>query len=354
MRKMVRHGHQVFAVAPDYDEQTRAALVAENITPVPVSLARAGTNSLRDSSDLVALARQLRSLKLDVLLSYGIKPVVYGTIAAKWAGIPHRYALIAGLGYAFGDGSGPRRWALRQAARWSYKLALSLTDRVFMQNPDDAHDFVRMGIVPAHRITRVNGTGVDLDAFPALSPVARPLTFILVARLLREKGIEDFVFAARIVRQMAPEARFLIVGGLDSNPGALSSTDVAAWVDEGLVKWTGHVDVRPYLAQSSVFVLPSYYREGIPRSILEALSSGRPVITTDTPGCKETVIPGENGFLVPPRDPDQLASAMIKFAKDPSLISTMGHRSRELAEEKFDIRDVNRKMLATMELSVSI
>jgi glycosyltransferase involved in cell wall biosynthesis len=351
MCEIVRQGHQVFALAPDFDDDKRRTLRDEGITPVDIFLSRTGLNPVRDIRDMMALRARLGALKLDVALSFAIKPVIYGTLAAKLAGIPRRYALIAGLGYAFGDAQTLGRKALEQAARALYRLALSQADRVFMQNPDDVEDFVRMRIVPADKIVRVNGTGVDLVAWTKLPPIEDPLTFILVARLLREKGVEDFVAAARLIRQTAPTTRFVILGGLDSNPNSLSHAHVSNWVDEGIVEWPGHVDVLPYLRQSSVFVLPSYYREGVPKSILEALASGRPVITTDMPGCRETVVPGENGWLVRPRDPTGLAVAMQRFIDRPEFVTTMGERSRQLAEERFDIRDVNARMIAAMELT---
>jgi glycosyltransferase involved in cell wall biosynthesis len=171
---------------------------------------------------------------------------------------------------------------------------------------------------------------------------------LLAARLIREKGIADFVAAARILRaEHGARARFVVLGGLDSNPSALSRDQMAGWVNEGLLEWPGEVgDVKPWLGACSVFVLPSYYREGVPRSIQEAMARGRPVITTDTPGCRETVIEGENGFLVPPMDSKALASAMAKFIDNPETIRIMGARSRALAEDRFDSRKINEAMVS--------
>ncbi|HEX4297809.1 MAG TPA: glycosyltransferase family 4 protein, partial [Devosia sp.] len=196
----------------------------------------------------------------------------------------------------------------------------------------------------------VAGTGVDLAQWVALPPVTAPLTFTLAARLIREKGIEDFVEAARRIRRDDPRVRFVLLGGIDDNPGAIGRQAVQSWVDEGVVEWPGHVDVRRWLAETSVFVLPSVYREGVPRSIQEAMATGRAIITTDSPGCRETVVDGQNGFLVPPRDVAALAAAMQRFVATPDLVARMGRESRQLAEARFDVRKINRTLIEAMGL----
>ncbi|MNQ79671.1 N,N'-diacetylbacillosaminyl-diphospho-undecaprenol alpha-1,3-N-acetylgalactosaminyltransferase [compost metagenome] len=170
-----------------------------------------------------------------------------------------------------------------------------------------------------------------------------------MARLLKEKGIYDFVEAARIVRARNKLARFIVVGGIDESPVAISYRDVKRWVDEGLIEWPGHVtDVKHWVAKSSVFVLPSYYREGLPRSTQEAMSLGKPVITTDWVGCRETVLDGVNGFLVPVKDPGRLAAAMLKFVEFPALIDRMGEASRFLAEQRYDVNVINNTVLSAL------
>jgi glycosyltransferase involved in cell wall biosynthesis len=169
--------------------------------------------------------------------------------------------------------------------------------------------------------------------------------------MLREKGVYDFVEAARQVRERYPAVRFLLIGGCDQNPGSITEAELHAWVEEGLVEWPGHVnDVRPWFSQASVFVLPSYYREGLPRGNQEALAMGRPIITTDWVGCRETVADGINGFLVPVRDPNALVQAMMRFVKSPDLIEKMGQEGRRIAEERFDVHAINRQIIAVMGL----
>lgn len=351
LSEIVTRGHTAFALAPDFDVAMKQEFAALGVEPVDFSLSRTGLNPIRDAFDTVGLAHVLSRLKPDCVLSFAIKPVIYGTLAAGLAGVPRRHALIAGLGYAFAeDAPSLKQRGVNIAARSLYRLALSRADTVFMQNPDDVEDFVRLGLAPRDKIVRVNGTGVDLAVWSTAPPVTEPVTFVLAARLLAEKGIFEFVAAARRIKREAPGVRFILLGGLDSNPHGISRDDVAAWVTEGLLEWPGHVPVRPWMAQASVFVLPSYYREGVPRSIQEAMAMGRPIITTDAPGCRETVIDGRNGFLVPPRDAEALAAAMRRLIDRPELIVEMGVQSRELVEARFDVHKVNAAMIGAMRL----
>ena len=200
------------------------------------------------------------------------------------------------------------------------------------------------------QVIKLNGIGVDLVEWMPAPVAIKSITFLLVARLLREKGILEYAAAARIVKSKYPDTRFILLGGVDPNPGSLNTHEVSQWVNDGLLEWPGHVAVKPWLAQTSVFVLPSY-REGVPRSTQEAMAMGRAVITTDVPGCRDTVVEGVNGFLVPVRDAAALADAMMRFIKQPELIETMGKASRALAVERFDVHKVNAVILATMGIS---
>ncbi len=350
IRDLVQAGVEVFALAPDYDDRQRAIVRALGAQPVDISLQRTGMNPLRDGLDMLRLAAVLRRLRVDASFAYFVKPVIYGTLAAWLAGVPRRVALIAGLGYVFtpsGERLSWRRRCLQAAVSRLYRTALSRVDRVVFQNDDDRQAFVTGRVVSADKAVVVRGTGVDLTEWPPAPPVLAPVTFALAARLLREKGIVEYAQAARQVKARHPEARFLLLGGLDPNPGGFTRAEVEAWVAQGVLEWPGHVDVRPWLAQTSVYVLPSY-REGVPRSTQEAMALGRPVITTDAPGCRETVIDGDNGFLVPVRDATALAERMLRFVEQPGLIETMGRRSRQLAEERFDVRRINARLLAVL------
>lgn len=343
IRDLCASGARVLCLAPDYRDEDRAAVRGLGAEPVDYSLQRTGMNPVRDLRDAWALMRLLRRVQPDATFAFSTKPVIYGTLAAWAARVPRRVAMIEGVGFVFTDGDQPLGWkrrVLRRVVAWLYRLALSRAHRVIFLNPDDRREFEVRGLVPADRGVVLGGIGVDLDAWTPAPPVRDPVTFLLVARLLREKGIVEYVQAAREVRSRHPGVRFLLLGGLDSNPGGLARAEVQSWVDEGVLEWPGHVDVRPWLAQASVFVLPSW-REGVPRSTQEAMAMGRPVITTDAPGCRETIEDGVNGFRVPVRDASALAQAMLGFVQEPERIEIMGAASRRLAEERFDVRRVN-------------
>lgn len=346
IRDLRAGGARVLCLAPDYTDEDRAAVRRLGAEPVDYCLQRTGMNPLRDLRDAWALVGLLRDLKPDVTFAFSTKPVIYGTLAAWAARVPRRLAMIEGVGFVFTDSDRPLPWkrrCLRQGVAMLYRLALSRAHRVIFLNPDDRDDFVSRGLAPIARSVVLGGIGVDLDAWALAPPVRDPITFLLVARLLREKGIVEYAAAARAVRSRYPATRFLLLGGLDSNPGGLGRADVQAWVDEDILEWPGHVDVRPWMAQASVFVLPSW-REGVPRSTQEAMAMGRPVITTDAPGCRETVEDGVNGRRVPVRDVDALVQAMIGFIQDPDSIAAMGAASRRLAQERFDVRRINARL----------
>ena len=198
---------------------------------------------------------------------------------------------------------------------------------------------------------QVPGSGIDTRRFTAAPVPAGPPVFLLVARLLGNKGLNEFVAAARAVRARHPGVRCQLLGPVDINPAAITPAQLAAWQAEGAIEYLGETrDVAPYFAASSVFVLPTWYREGLPRTILEAMATGRAVITSDAPGCRDAVTDGWNGLLVPPRDSAALTAAMQRFVDDPGLAATMGGRSRERAEAVYDVRKVNRLLLTTMGL----
>lgn len=317
-----------------------------------VSMSRAGLNPFQDLYTCWDLWRLMRFIRPDKVLGYTIKPVVWGSLAGFFARVPQRYALIAGLGYAFVEGGATsrKRALVKHAAQFLYRLALNRCQRVFFQNPDDELLFRQSGILKKRTAsTVVRGSGVNLDHFQAVSLPEKP-AFLLIARLLIDKGVREYAQAAKRLKVKHPEARFMLVGYLDENPESISETELAAWTSGGYIDYLGKLgDVRPALAQASCFVLPSY-REGTPRSVLEALAMGRAVITTDAPGCRETVIDGENGFLVQPKSADDLVRAMEKLIQDPEQMKIMGQVSLQRAREEFDVHNVNAIMLENMQL----
>jgi glycosyltransferase involved in cell wall biosynthesis len=345
-------GHEVIAIGPVADDRVERGLARLGVTYETLAFDRVGGNPLREARVLAALVARLRHHQPDVFFSYSVKPIVYGGLAARLAGVPHIYAMVAGLGYPFLGQQALRRRALNRVIRRLYRLGLASCEAVFFQNRDDLGDFERLGILSRRaRRVLVNGSGVDLEVFrPGPLPDGPP-HILFAGRLLRDKGVFEFVEAARLVKARRPEVRFQLLGFLDPNPASATAADLADWSREGVVEYLGEThDVRPALAAASALVLPSY-REGTPRSVLEAMAMGRPVIVTDVPGCRETVFDGDNGFLVPPYDASALAAAIERLLADPDGMRRMGRRARMLAEERFDSRKVCAEMIAAMSLT---
>ena len=309
-------------------------------------LRRTGTNAVADLAYVIRLWQLMRRVRPEVTLPYTIKPVIYGTIAAWLAGVPHRYALITGLGYAF---TGERQSVITRIVRVLYRFALGKAHKVFFQNPDDERLFRELHLLPTSvPSVVVNGSGVDVAAFAAQPLPSGPPVFLMIGRLLGDKGVREYAQAARTVKAIHPEARFQLVGWIDTNPDAIAPSELDAWIANGTLEFLGKLDdVRPAIAASTVYVLPSY-REGTPRTVLEAMAMGRPIITTDAPGCRETVVNHDNGFLVPVQSVDALVGAMRRFIDDPTLAARMGARSRQMAEDKYDVHKVNDVMLREM------
>lgn len=350
LRAMLDEGLHVHIAAPDLplDSMIRHKIEAMGVNVHELPLKRTGMNPLADVNTMFRLWRLMRLIKPDFSLGYTIKPVIYGSIVAWLAGVSNRFALITGLGYAF-QGEYGERSVLKLTVQSLYRVALGKAHKVFFQNPDDEALFNSLGIIKSslQKTVVVNGSGIDTKSFKVES-LPNNTKFLLIARLLGDKGVREYVKAATIIRQQHPDVCFGLVGWIDENPNAISEDELQQWVEEDYVQFYGRLDdVKPAIVNCSVYVLPSY-REGTPRTVLEAMAMGRPIITTDAPGCRETVLNGENGFLVPVKTVDDLVVAMLKFIEQPMLISRMGERSREIAVEKYDVNKVNEHMLIEM------
>lgn len=342
---LVEAGNEVVACAPRMTEDDKSRIRELGALPLEYPLARTGINPFHDLTTLFGILRIFLTHRPDVVVSYTIKPSIYGTIAAKLAGVKHSYAMITGLGYAFTNKrTNIRSRIIYWVAHFLYRSSFTLSDGVIVQNSDDKDFIIAAGIISASKIKGVFPTGVKLGDWPLRPPMLVPPTFTLVARMLADKGVREFVAAAKSIKHRYPGARFLLVGGLDSNPLAISEAEISRWVSEKTVEWLGHVPVRPVIEETSVFVLPSY-REGVPRSSQEAAALGRPIVTTDVPGCRETVIHKVNGFLVPAQDVEPLREAMEMFLQSPDLISTMGSESRKIAEQRFDAEKISVELI---------
>lgn len=343
-------GLEVHVAAPGLtpDSSMRRTLESKGLIAHDIPLQRTGMNPRADLRSVISLWRLMRALRPSYTLGYTIKPVIYGTTAAWLAGVPRRFALITGLGYAFQGEEGSSRRALRAVAQGLYRLGLKRAHKVFFQNPDDEQLFRALKIIPARHDTRVvNGSGVDLAQY-ALAPVPDRKHFLMIARLLGDKGVREYAAAAEQLRNEYPDCVCSLAGWIDDSPDAIRDDELQQWIASGAINYLGRLqDVRPALAECSVYVLPSY-REGTPRTVLEAMAMGRAVITTDAPGCRQTVEPGQNGLLVAPRSTDALLQAMRELCMAPVRVVAMGRRSRELAEARYDVHRVNDLMLEEM------
>jgi glycosyltransferase involved in cell wall biosynthesis len=328
-----RDGHEVLLVSPPGPYGPK--LLEAGFKWIPFDFHRQGMNPLRELITLKRLIFLYRAERPDLVHHFTIKCVLYGGLAARLTGVPARVASITGLGHMFMTSS-PVNQVLRTALGAAYRSALAGGITIF-QNRDDLDYFIKSRLVKAHATQVISGSGVDTDRFtPAESEPPYPITFIMVSRLLAEKGVREFLSAARIVRAARPDVRCQIVGDADrGNPSSLTSQEVADLQTNASVEWLGHRDDLPVLLRAAhVAVLPSY-REGTPRSLLEAAACGLPIVATDVPGCREIARQGYNALLCPPRDPNALAAAMLQMAADADMRREYGLRSRGVACSEF-------------------
>ncbi|EKJ98728.1 glycosyl transferase, group 1 family protein [Rhodopirellula baltica SH28] len=341
-------GHDVLALSPPGPYGAR--LNDLGISWQPLEMNRSGTNPLEELKCVWTLSRILREKQADLVHSFTIKGTLHGSLACIAARTRARVNAVAGLGFIFTSGSLKAR-LLRFPVGLLLKVAMGgANTRVILQNPDDVRAIQQASLAPENNIRLILGSGVDCIRFSPRRSPAEPesISVLLAARLLRPKGIEDFVEASRLLRKQGASIRFLLAGTPDpGNPDSIEESSVREWVKEGLVEWLGHVEDMPSLmSEVDVFVLPTYYGEGLPRSLIEAAASGLALITTDIPGCREVVSHEEDGLRVPVRDPQSLASAIRRLDNDRELTVRLGNAAREKATQLFDERIVVEKTLA--------
>ena len=348
---LLNQGLTVHVAAPDLSvvSPLRKRLEDRGLIVHNTHFNRTGLNPLSDIMTIISLFRLMRRIRPEYVLSYTAKPVIYGSLAAQVSGVKQYFALITGLGFTFTEEFIDKRRLLYNFIRFLYKVGLRRARKIFFQNPDDEALFHKLGIV--NRVTPtivVNGSGVDLKYY-YVTQLPSNINFLLITRLLESKGVRIYADAARKIRESYPDVLFTLVGKIDENPDSISQNELDKWINDGVINYLGYLsDVRKAISGCSVYVLPSYYREGTPRSILEAMSMGRAIITTDSPGCRETVINGDNGYLVKARSVENLVKALLHFIENPDCVNSMGSRSREIAEEKYDVHKVNSFMIREM------
>ena len=339
-----RAGYDVHVATMAGDSVPRIA--AHGLTHHVVPMTRSGKQPLQELRTIWSLWRLFRRLRPALVHLVTIKPVLYGGIAARMAGVPAMVSAISGLGFVF-VAQGTKAALVRRVVAWLYRRALGhRNSRVVFQNSNDRDTLRGLGVVRDEQVVMIRGSGVDLSAYPAVPEPAPPIIALMVARLLRDKGVLEFVAAARILQQSGAGVRMRLAGGIDpGNPASVTQADVDAWHREGCIEALGErSDIADLYAAAHIAVLPSY-REGLPRSLIEAAACGRAVVTTDVPGCRDAIEPDETGLLVPPRDAQALADAIGRLASDADLRQRLGRAGRRLAQNEFDIEDVCRRHL---------
>lgn len=346
VKELERRGYEVLVTGPDLTDVEKIEALGARFIRIPMD--KNGTDPFGDLRYFRHLLELFRKEKPDMVLAYTAKPVIYGMLAAKAAGVPHKYAMITGIGYVFTSDSAKAR-ALRCLISPMYRAALRAADRVIFQNPDNRDLFVKEHLAKPGKCALVHGSGVNTDHFTPL-PYPDRITFFMLSRVMYSKGIREYLEAAEKVKALHPEVRFMLLGAVEGIQDSMRQEEIDDYVQRGIIEYFGETeDVRPYYGMCSVYVLPSY-AEGTPRTVLEAMCTARPVITTDAPGCRETVVDQKTGFLVPVKDAGAVAEKMLYFIEHPESIPGMGRRSRKYAEKKFDVNKVNSRMLEIMQI----
>lgn len=348
MKDFIKHGHSVIALGHESESEWTSKFEIHGIRYKQIFVDRNGLNPLDDLKMYKELKRFMKEEKPDKIFVYHAKTIIYASLAAKANGIKEVYPLVAGLGSIF-RGHGIKNYVVKTILKIYYRLVFQASKKVFFQNNDDISVLVNYGLLPTEKVLLINGSGVNLDEFKP-EPLPDKPAFLFIGRLLKDKGIMEYLKACKTVKQEYPEVRCMLVGPYDSNPSALQPEELEEYINQGIVEYYGEQqDVRPFLKQCSIFVLPSYH-EGIPKAVLEAMAVSRAIITTDAPGCRETVIDGDNGYLVPIKDVNTLVEKMKYLINNKNVVEKMANRSLDIAKDKFDVKQVNKSIMEGMEL----
>lgn len=351
IKEMIALGHDVVVTGPNQDNVEKIFELGAKFKEIPVN--KNGLNPLADLKYQKMLYNLFIEENADVVFGYTIKPVIYGTLAAKKAAKKLKkeiraVSMVTGVGYVFTSNSTKAR-IIRSIVSVLYKSAFKKADIVLFQNEDDKALFEKLKFVSAEKTALVNGSGVNTEKFN-ICPLPEKTTFFMLSRVMYSKGIREYLKACEIVKEKYPDVRCMLLGACEGIQDSLSKEQLAPYIEKGIIEHFGETDnVDEYYKQCSVYVLPSY-REGTPRTVLEAMSMGRAIITTDAPGCRGTVKDGETGYLVPVKNGESVAEKMIEFIKNPDLIKEMGEKSAQYCREKYDVKIVNKSMLKYMNL----
>lgn len=342
-------GAEVVAIGNEPEEKWREKFDAFKVRYISIPVSRNGLNILGDIKTFNALKRVIRIEKPDKIFTYQAKTIVYGILAAHYVDKSiSNYPLVAGLGSIF-RGSGLKSKIIKSILSIQYRLAFRYSTKVFFQNNDDRAELINRGLLKEAQTEMINGSGVRLDKF-TVQPLPSQKAILFIGRLIKDKGIVEYLELSKRIKTKFPDVRCLLVGPFDSNPSAINPDELKPLIEANVIEYFGEQsDVRPFINNCTVYVLPSYH-EGTPKTVLEAMASGRPIVTTDAPGCRETVINGKNGYLVSIKDVNQLETAVTKLLDNADLTETFGKASRVLAEEKYDVNKVNASIMKIMKI----
>lgn len=346
IKSLIKSGFEVFAAAPSFSGKFSNQIKDMGATPIEFNLQRTGLNPIKDFKSILELKSIMKDHKIDLVFPYTVKPVIYGSMAANMSNIPV-ISLITGLGYAF-TGLTTKARMLQRFNETLYKLSIRKNKVIVFQNKDDYQLFLdRKVISNQQKVEFVSGSGVNLNEFKFQEKnTTDAVSFLLVARLIKEKGIALYMEAAKILKAKYPKAEFHLIGAPETSPSAISEDELNELHGQGIIVFHGSQNnIEEHLNQRDIFVLPSYYREGLPRTTLEACACGNPIITTDSVGCRESVKEGVNGFLIEPQNLDALIKAMEFYIIHPEKIKEMGINSRKYAEERFDVNIINNDLI---------
>ncbi|MFC2159673.1 glycosyltransferase family 4 protein [Actinomycetota bacterium] len=348
MKDFIRNGHNVIALGSEPEKTWKTKFKEHKIDYRQLHVERNGMNPLRDLKTYKELYQFMKIEKPDKIFAYHAKTIVYGSLAAKLNGIKEVYPLVAGLGSIF-RGSGFKNKLLKIIMKIEYWIAFKASKKVFFQNKDDKNEFVKSGLLKEDKTIIINGSGVNLEKFKP-EPLPPEPAFLYIGRLIKDKGLLEYLEACNRIKEKYPNTRCLLVGPYDSNTSALQPEELESYLDKGIIEYFGEQsDVRPFITDCSTYVLPSYH-EGTPKTVLEAMAMRRSIITSDAPGCRETVTNGENGYLVRVKDIEDLVEKMEYLIVHPDTNRMMGEKSLKLAKEKYDVIIVNQSIMKTMGL----
>lgn len=346
MKTFISRGAKVVAIGSECVEVWGEQFAKEGIEYRKIPVSRNGLNVLGDIKTFLALLKLIKDLKPDKIFTYQAKTIVYGTLAARVVGNIEVYPLIAGLGSIF-RGNGIKNKIVKTILSVQYRMAFKYAKKVIFQNNDDKSELVRLGLLSESKTCIIHGSGVNTHKLkPSDFPDRKTILFI--GRLIGDKGVREYLELSKRLKSKGKEIRCLLVGPYDTNPSAITPEELKPYIEKGIIEYFGEQkDIQPYMKQCSVYVLPSYH-EGTPKTVLEAMSMGRPIVTTDAPGCRDTIEDGVNGYLVPIKDVDALELAVTKILSNPKVIYEFGEKSRQIAESKYDIDKVNDSILKIM------